>query len=76
MTAGMVVMLLGFAGGNRVLLGLGIVSLLFYISSYYYLLDATLLAKAQILLIVGLVLLAVRWLLLHPIPGGKEATDV
>ena len=50
-TAGMVVMLLGFAGGNRVLLGLGVVSLLSHISSYYYLLDATLLAKAQTLLI-------------------------
>ena len=62
-TVGMVIMLLGFAGANRVLLGLGIVSLLFYISSYYYLLDATLLAKSQSLLIVGLVLLIVRWLM-------------
>lgn len=75
-TVGMVIMLLGFAGGNRVLLGLGIVSLLFYISSYYYLLDTTLLAKAQTLLIVGLVLLAVRWLMLRIIPGGKEAKHV
>lgn len=75
-TVGMVIMLLGFAGGNRVLLGLGIVSLLFYISSYYYLLDTTLLAKAQTLLIVGLVLLAVRWLMLRITPGGKEAKHV
>ena len=81
-SVGMVIMLLGFAGGNRVLLGLGIASLLFYISAYYYLLDVTLLAKAQILLIVGLVLLAVRWLLLSfmssmprtpSMPGEKEA---
>jgi len=71
-TAGMVVMLLGFAGGNRVLLGLGVVSLLSHISSYYYLLDATLLAKAQTLLIVGLVLLAVRWLLLRFLPPENE----
>lgn len=75
-TVGMVIMLLGFAGGNRVLLGLGIVSLLFYLSSYYYLLDATLLVKAQTLLIVGLVLLAVRWLMLRIMPGGKEAKHV
>jgi len=72
-TTGLVVMLLGFAGGNRVLLGLGVVSLLFYISSYYYLLDATLLAKAQTLLIVGLVLLSVRWLILRFMPPENEA---
>ena len=71
-TVGMVIMLLGFAGANRVLLGLGVVSLLFYISSYYYLLDATLLDKAQILLVVGLVLLALRWLMLLILPVKKE----
>lgn len=59
-TVGMVIILLGFAVGNRVLLGLGIASLLFYISSYYYLQDATLLAKSRTLLIVGLVLLFLR----------------
>ena len=34
-TVGMVIILLGFAGANRVLISLGIISLLFYISSYY-----------------------------------------
>jgi len=72
-TVGMVIMLLGYAGANRILLGLGIVSLLFYISSYYYLLDATLLAKSQTLLIVGIVLLSSRWLMSHIIPVKKEA---
>jgi uncharacterized membrane protein len=72
-TVGMVIMLLGFSGANRVLLSLGIVSLLFYISSYYYLLDATLLIKSQTLLIVGLVLLMVRWLMLRILPVKKEA---
>jgi hypothetical protein len=71
-TVGMVIMLLGFAGANRVLLGLGVVSLLFYISSYYYLLDATLLAKSQTLLVVGLALLSLRWLMLTIIPAKKE----
>ena len=74
-TAGIVIMLLGFAGSNRVLLGLGIVSLLFNISSYYYLLDTTLLAKSQSLVLVGLVLLAVRWLICHFIPEDKEVAD-
>lgn len=67
-----VIMLLGFASGNRVLLGLGIVSLLFYISSYYYLLDITLLAKAQTLLTVGVVLLLARWLMPRLLPAGRE----
>lgn len=76
-TVGMVIILLGFAGGNRVLLGLGIASLLFYISSYYYLLDATLLAKSQTLLVTGLVLLILRWLLVRLMSGrGKEAEHV
>lgn len=74
-TVGMVIMLLGFAGANRVLLSLGIVSLLFYISSYYYLLDATLLAKSLTLLIVGLVLLIIRWLMLRILPVKKEAQN-
>jgi uncharacterized membrane protein len=71
-TVGMVIMLLGFAGSNRVLLGLGIVSLLFYISSYYYLLEATLLAKSRTLLVVGLVLLSLRWLMFYISPVTKE----
>jgi uncharacterized membrane protein len=72
-TVGMVIMLLGFAGANRVLLGLGVVSLIFYISSYYYLLDATLLAKSQTLLVVGVTLLSIRWLILTIFPARKEA---
>jgi hypothetical protein len=74
-TAGMTIILLGFAGGNRVLLGLGIASLLFYISSYYYLLETTLLLKSGTLLMVGVVLLGVRWLMLHVASRPKEASD-
>ena len=72
-TVGMVIMLLGYAGANRILFGLGIVSLLFYISSYYYLLDATLLAKSRTLLVVGIVLLSSRWFMSLIIPVKKEA---
>ena len=72
-TLGVVIMLLGFSGGNRVLMGLGAASLLFYISAYYYLLDATLLTKAQNLLIIGLVLLATRWAVLRIACGEKES---
>lgn len=59
---GMLILLLGFAGSNRVLMGLGIGSLLFYISSYYYLLDYTLLEKSLTLLILGVVLLAAKFI--------------
>lgn len=76
LTAGMVIVLLGFAGGNRVLLGLGVVALLLFISSYYYLLDATLLDKAQTLLAAGLALLVLRWLLLRIMPGETGARRV
>jgi len=62
--AGLMIVLVGFANGNRVLAGLGIASLLFYISSYYYLLDTTLLAKSGVLLATGAVLLGVRWVIL------------
>jgi len=71
-TVGMVIVCFGFFGTNRVLLGLGIVSLLFYISSYYYLLDTTLLSKSQSLLMVGLVLLCIRWLMHRIIPVQNE----
>ncbi len=63
-TVGVVILLLGFYGSNRLLMGLGTVSLLFYISSYYYLLDTTLLNKSKTLLLVGLALLGVRWMIL------------
>ncbi|KPQ20676.1 MULTISPECIES: DUF4401 domain-containing protein [unclassified Halomonas] len=60
---GVVVVLLGFAIGHRVLVGLGVLSLLLGIGSYYYWLDATLLIKALTLLVVGVLLLGLRWAL-------------
>jgi uncharacterized membrane protein len=73
---GVVVLLLGFAGSNRVLQGLGVVSLLFYISTYYYRLDVTLLTKSLHLLVVGLVLLFLRWLMSIVVPMAKEGGNV
>ena len=72
-TVGIVILMLGFSGSNRLLMGLGVVSLLFYISFYYYWLEQTLLLKSQTLLALGLVLLAVRWVLLRTlVPAGQE----
>jgi len=70
---GLMIVLLGFANGNRVLASLGIASLLVYVSSYYYLLDATLLAKSGVLLATGAVLLGVRWLVLAVVMPKKVA---
>jgi hypothetical protein len=71
-TVGIVILLLGFAGANRILMGFGIASLLFYISSYYYLLEKTLLVKSQTLLLIGLVLLLARWMVLRFMPAKEE----
>jgi hypothetical protein len=70
---GLMIVLAGFANGNRLLAGLGIAALLYYVSSYYYLLDATLLAKAGVLAASGMVLLGARWLLLNVIMPEKAA---
>jgi hypothetical protein len=51
---------LGFANGNRVLLGLGLLGLVTFVSSYYYRLDVTLLAKSGYLAAAGVALLVVR----------------
>jgi hypothetical protein len=73
-TVGMAIVCLGFIGSNRVLLGLGITSLLFFISSYYYLLDETLLEKSRSLLVAGITLLIVRWLMLRLTSTWIEGT--
>lgn len=58
---GVVVVLLGFAIGNRVLTGLGMLALILAIGSYYYWLDATLLTKSIALLVMGTLLLGLRF---------------
>jgi hypothetical protein len=58
------ILLLGFANGNRLLAGLGVLSLLGYLSFYYYTLQATLLDKSALMVATGVALLAAR-LLLH-----------
>jgi len=60
---GLVIVLLGFANANRVLTGLGVFSLIAYLSLYYYQLQATLLVKSASLVATGLVLLAARFAL-------------
>jgi uncharacterized membrane protein len=68
--AGLCILLLGFAHGNRALAGLGGAALLLYAGGYYYDLQLTLLAKSQVLAATGGVLLALRWLALRLLPPG------
>jgi hypothetical protein len=61
-----VVLLVGYAVGNRELAGLGVLALLAYLARYYYALHATLLEKSLLMMAAGAALLAVyvalRWL--------------
>lgn len=75
-TVGLLILALGFSNSNRMLMGLGITSLLFFISSYYYLLDETFLTKSVNLLAVGLVLLLLRLFMRSFLFENKEAEDV
>jgi uncharacterized membrane protein len=54
------ILLLGYGNGNRVLSGMGVVTLLGYLSFYYYSLEATLLYKSGVMIATGLSLLAIR----------------
>ncbi|HEU5098110.1 MAG TPA: DUF4401 domain-containing protein [Roseiflexaceae bacterium] len=58
--AAVIVVELGFARGNRLLLGLGIVGLVLFLSAFYYQLELTLLVKSLVLLATGLLLLGLR----------------
>jgi uncharacterized membrane protein len=67
-------LLLGYANGNRVLAGLGILSLLAYWSYYYYSLDLTLLEKSVVLVCAGIALIAARLAMKRRWPAG-DAED-
>jgi hypothetical protein len=71
------ILLLGFAAANRILLALGVLGLLGFVSHYYYSLHATLLEKSGLMAVTGLLLLAAYALLrfLWPSSGVAEAGD-
>lgn len=69
---GLVILVLGFAHSNRILLGLGVISLLVYSSAYYYLMEDTLLFKSGILLVVAILMLASRLLFNKTLPSLKD----
>lgn len=68
----LVALLLGFANGNRILVGVGLFALLAYLSQYYYWLQYSLLYKSILLVCTGSILLAVRFALNALFSGGAR----
>ena len=58
LASAVLILLLGFSAGNRLLMALGVLALLGFVSHYYYSLHATLLEKSGLLALTGLVLIA------------------
>lgn len=68
--AALIVLLLGFRRGNRLLLGLAFAFFSFFLSAYYYHLPISLLHKSAVLAGSGLILLGLRTVL-GRLPGAK-----
>lgn len=69
----LLVLLLTFATGQRVLMGMAILALLFALGHYYYSLQSTLLVKAAALFATGVLLVGARFLVRLAIPHKLEA---
>ncbi len=66
--AAVIVLLLGFQRGNRVLMGLALVFLTVFLIAFYYHLNITLLMKSIALMGAGLALLILRFMLKYVFP--------
>lgn len=75
MVTALLILLLGFATGNRLLMGLGLLALGGFISHYYYQLQNTLLFKSMVLAVTGSVLLIVCLALQKYFPDIKESEN-
>lgn len=73
LASALLVLVLGFAAGNRPLAALGILALFGFVSHFYYSLASTLLEKSGLLAVTGLVLLAAYAALrrFHPAPAAE-----
>ena len=74
--AALMLVLVAWANGNRVLLALGVLALLGYTSAYYYMLDTALLVKSVAMLGTGIALLAARVALSRWFLPDTEAAHV
>ncbi|HEV2745703.1 MAG TPA: DUF4401 domain-containing protein [Allosphingosinicella sp.] len=72
LASALLILLLGFAAGNRILMALGVLSLFGFVGHFYYSLHATLLEKAGMLAVTGLCLLAAHFVLRRGASGSEE----
>lgn len=63
LSSALLLILIAFSFSNRILLGLGLLALLSFLSHYYYQMQVTLFYKSMVLLGLALLLLAIRWCL-------------
>lgn len=71
LAAAALLLILGFAGGNRVLFGLGTLAVLSFLGHYYYRMEETLLFKSLILAATGALLLLLRGALRRIFPAQE-----
>lgn len=69
LASALLILLLGFAAGNRLLMALGVLGLFGFASHFYYSLHATLLAKSGLLAATGLCLLA-AYVIIRRLPAS------
>ena len=75
LAAGLLIVLVGFATGQRPLTGLGIIALLAALSRYYYTLSTTLLVKSAALFATAALLLVLGFVLHRAAEGAGEDRD-
>jgi hypothetical protein len=76
LASALLILLLGFSAGSRIVVGFGMLGLLGFVAHFYYSLHATLLAKSGILAVTGLCLLIAWFVLRRGFPSsGREAPD-
>jgi uncharacterized membrane protein len=76
MIAAIIVLLLGFRRGSRILMGLALAFLFVFITAYYYHLGLTLLQKSISLMVLGALLIAFRFVLVRVLGREEEAGNV
>jgi uncharacterized membrane protein len=72
LSSSLLVLLVGFARQNKLLMVTGVLALLSFVSWYYYSLELTLLNKAIIMMILGVVLLLGYAVLTHLMPNSEQ----
>jgi uncharacterized membrane protein len=74
LAAALLVLLLGFSAGNRLLMALGILCLLGFVGHFYYSLHANLLEKSALMAVTGVCLLAAHFVLRRLPSSGTVET--